>query len=778
MKAFDLTKLAALIQALALAVLLSACTDGGGDRASGVEPGPDEPGGPVEPPPPILPPDPPTGDIDAGELGPDDSLTASIDGLSFNSPPTVTFSVTANGNQAVSGITSSNIRLSLAKLIPNPGDSAGESWSSYILSKEDPICREQADIDTSYNACTTFTASTDPGAIPDTAKKVQDAAAIGTEEENQATTENSGTLVDNGNGSWSYTYNTDMGDPAGLDEVHRSCIQFSFASAVDNACIDFIPSGVADPAIGDRDTSLDDTFYDNYSSRQIATEETCNTCHDKLALHGGGRTQIDYCVTCHNPDTTDANTANSVDMKVLVHKLHNGRNLPSVADDGGSYKIFGYRNGEHDYSNLSYPQEVINCSRCHAGQEDIDFANAQGLPLPEAEITRDGHNWVSNPTLTACISCHENLVTDNLKLDGTTPSTDHTSYTDETNCAGCHRDRGPDEPGRLQADQAHRDLTMEASRGLALAIEAVSNTGPGENPVVEITLSRDGTPINIFSFGGKLQLGVAWDAATDLDNEGISGFDALNIEFTIGLGNSINLGNNRFEVTSPDPVLADQDTVAIMLFGHEDEGRCGSVLGQTPEDCRPIESQIAFAPSTASTATERRKVVDIAKCDNCHNRLAMTDSGHAGFHATPAEKPRLCASCHGPGLGFDEIADFRVLVHGVHASNFRETPYKHYDGDTLQYPGDLSDCQSCHLEGTYTLPTPVQSPPLKGGSTYTSVQAATCSSCHDSAVAKAHMESAGGASFDTDFDTANMAESCDICHASGKDADVDKVHNK
>jgi OmcA/MtrC family decaheme c-type cytochrome len=218
-----------------------------------------------------------------------------------------------------------------------------------------------------------------------------------------------------------------------------------------------------------------------------------------------------------------------------------------------------------------------------------------------------------------------------------------------------------------------------------------------------------------------------------------------------------------------------------MLFGQENlgSGNCGSFSGHDAEDCAAIASVIAFYPSSALSATPKREVVAIEKCDSCHNRLAMTDLGHATYHAAPAENPRMCSGCHGPGLGFDASADFRVLIHGVHAAGIREVPYKDFDEQRLQYPGELSNCQACHLPGTETLPTPVVSPPLKGGTTYTTALAATCAACHDSSVAKAHMRSAGGAVFDgSELEASSAIESCNTCHRNGGVADVETVHNR
>ena len=91
---------------------------------------------------------------------------------------------------------------------------------------------------------------------------------------------------------------------------------------------------------------------------------TRNNCHTRLSLHGDIRRDVKLCILCHNPDTTDANSGNNLDMRVMVHKIHMGgtSQLP--------YQIYGYRDTLHDYSEVVYPQDIRNCTSCHDQGED------------------------------------------------------------------------------------------------------------------------------------------------------------------------------------------------------------------------------------------------------------------------------------------------------------------------------------------------------------------------------------------------------------------------
>ena len=73
-------------------------------------------------------------------------------------------------------------------------------------------------------------------------------------------------------------------------------------------------------------------------------------------------------MTCHNPGTTDANSGETVDFKVFIHKIHRGELLPAV-QAGGEYAIWGNANSKNDYSTVVFPQDIRNCAKCHTSAD-------------------------------------------------------------------------------------------------------------------------------------------------------------------------------------------------------------------------------------------------------------------------------------------------------------------------------------------------------------------------------------------------------------------------
>jgi OmcA/MtrC family decaheme c-type cytochrome len=149
----------------------------------------------------------------------------------------------------------------------------------------------------------------------------------------QASTDSGGTTEDLAMGHIRYTFGTQLPAdyPQGVTTTvgiyaSRDLSETPLAATqYDNIEYDFVPDG---SAVVDRWEEI--------------LNSTCNSCHNQLALHGGSRRDVKLCVLCHNPETWDPDTGNTVNMKVMIHKIHFGPNLPSV-QAGTPYQIIGYR---------------------------------------------------------------------------------------------------------------------------------------------------------------------------------------------------------------------------------------------------------------------------------------------------------------------------------------------------------------------------------------------------------------------------------------------------
>jgi OmcA/MtrC family decaheme c-type cytochrome len=251
---------------------------------------------------------------------------------------------------------------------------------------------------------------------------------------------------------------------------------------------------------------------------------------------------------------------------------------------------------------------------------------------------------------------------------------------------------------------------------------------------------------------------------------------------------------------------------------------------------RSAAADFTFAPVDASTAmltaSPRRPVVDIRKCQACHDGQQHGDtvvprlSLHGGNRN---ENLAVCVVCHNPNqtdvpyrylptdpavdprvAGPETPIDFKTMVHSIHAGEFREKPFvvigfrsSVNDFSHVKFPGELRDCLKCHVEvngkGTFELPLAksVLGTTVNTRSTYRvtppalrtisvnptddvkiSPTAAVCSSCHDKAEVRTHMIRTGGASFSTKQSAigTTVIERCANCHGPGKDKDVRRAH--
>jgi len=464
------------------------------------------------------------------------------------------------------------------------------------------------------------------------------------------------------------------------------------------------------------------------------TNAACNNCHNTLSAHGGSRQDIKLCVTCHQPQTTDPDTGNTVDFKVMIHKIHRGEDLPSV-QAGTPYVIIGNSQSVHDFSNVVFPQDIRNCVRCHT---------------PEAT---QSNVWYTFPSRAACASCHDNI-------DWVTGA-NHPGgpQADDSQCASCHVPQGGREFDASIIGAHTVPAKSTQLKGLNAEIVSVSNAAPGQHPTVTFRITEnDGTPVPPSAFttdSGGSNLNILMGGPTT--DYAINPFrEPANLATSSG-------GASAYTFTEAIPA----DATGTWAFSIE--ARRDVAVEFPPPDDDTIR-EAAFNPVhyenlAGGTADPRRMVVDIANCNTCHDQLA--------FHGGQRLNPQECVMCHNPNFtSGDEPSqslDFKKLIHKIHRGEDLTQPY--LDFNDVRFPGDLRDCLTCHVEGTQqvleNLPAgrlPTQTP----NDFYTPQQptAAACLGCHDSQSAAAHAF----------VMTAPFGEACASCHGPDAEFSVDKVH--
>lgn len=623
------------------------------------------------------------------------------------------------------------------------------------------------------------------------------------------TTESNGTLVDHGDGSYTYTFNTDI---AAVSDVpyqptltHRVAGQIgsgSIALAPMNLVFDFVPDG--GPVT---------------TTRLITSETNCNQCHNPLVVHGR-RFRIDYCVTCHNPDLAQGEG----DMPFMTHRIHISGKF-DVLDDA------------IDYAEVTYPQDVRNCLKCHSGLPDSD-------------------NWMDTPTLAACSGCHEANTFPGGPIDFATGA-GHAGgpQTNNSGCAVCHPSASIEAAHVTENPTPNNPNVPTGAVNFAYEITEVT-VNEANQPEIDFRITADGAPLDLTTFPPVgFTSNVAFLVAYALPQDGIEApADYNNLGRPAAQPASVSLAN-----------LADGSQGALTCAG----GLCTATLTSAPfpdgATMRAVGLQGYFTqtagtngiaantprhtPSVVRAVTDdetRRVVVDNAKCANCHEWLEL----HGGNRVLNIE---ICTLCHQPNLsssgrgaaaanvnaenqalltanGFDpanpltfpeDTNNLKDMVHGIHASSFRNFDYEfvrdraasgvfYYNWAEVTFPGEVGICTTCHLDDTWDLPlnsnvldTTVRTTGAADGidadtaavaaaratvpnptDWVNTPTASACYYCHDSDLAVAHMRQNGGAisiadPAANDFvqrGNVDTVESCAICHGPGKQADVKAVH--
>ena len=844
--------------------------------------------------------------------------TVTVGAVTIQSPPVVTFAMsdgpTTNNpiigfnytnKPASTNLTSlANMRFSLAKLVPGK-DGNVSKWVNYIV-------------------------TTAPTLNADGSVKVSPVPTT-------PTTDQHGTLVDNKNGTYTYTFGRDITaikalvDEAALTApkvaadlgdltfeptlTHRLTIQISgsargtgtntadgsssgvtavsMANPV-NVIYDFIPATGKAVAVSD-------------FQHEIVSKTVCNECHEKLTVHGS-RNDTQYCVVCHNdqlkfgkinvastngkfPALTEVATKNAVtgitsykytttmsvadgevlgDFPVMVHKIHSGGDLVKE-----NYNLANVVLDEKGFSILGSGQKM--CAKCH---DNTKAAQAD--------------NWHTKPSQLACGSCHDGI---NWKTGGGSTLADKAVFAaanksifsnveferpvlatsghepglvlDNASCSICHTSVSIKVSHQTENITKHNPTVKLGLVTFTYDIKSAEMAAaPSTDVIVKFQINADGTPISSLApegFTGSPSFLLAYARTQD----GIAPADYNNLGRTLAQPISVRLSTLGNKITGPvngvftatlsgtegtDVFYADATMRAVGLQGYYSQTKApadGTVGNAIPRHAISVVKEV-------TGDTVRRKVVDSAKCSNCHEWY----EAHGGNRVYEVQ---VCVMCHTPGMttsgrgitdkkfkeyifdasqkkmlkewGFDPATllagtnlalnmpvttnNFKDMIHGVHAGRESANPFRDarngsgtsitlLDFKRLDFPGKISNCETCHIAGTYTsvpsgalastyesidatyaaalaadpstATTVMAADSLKTASAtdkVTSPYAASCIGCHNSPNALLHLKDFRSVSVQevrSEFNKKAGTESCGTCHGVGKPNDITVVH--
>jgi OmcA/MtrC family decaheme c-type cytochrome len=595
-------------------------------------------------------------------------------------------------------------------------------------------------------------------------------------------------------GQYQYTFTAKA--PSGFDPTvtttvavdgNRDLTAFNLGTNYAGATFNFVPNGSVVTV-----------------TRDVIRTQSCNTCHDSLAFHGGYAQGMPMCVLCHQPQNQDPVTGNSLDAKVFFHSLHMGSSLPTVVGTkttpGVPYQVAGYMGFISDFSNVVDPAMAQRCEVCHT-QTSTSLKTTGG-----AQATA----FLTKPSRAACGGCHNDI--DFATGFSTGPEVNHPGgpQADDTQCMNCHIPQGemPFDASIMGAHVVPTDTAATYPQnpdtllaGINLAITSVTNTNAGQTPIVNYTLQDDkGNNIAV-----SKTTTLSFTMAGPTTDYGYTNFGSGTtatpgyVTESVTAPTCSSSGACSYTFTHPVPAAATgtysiggetRTTVTVLA---------GTTAAQTVE-LGALNPVVNFSVDGSAVAP-RRTVVAEANCNNCHVALSL----HGGLR----NNVEYCVLCHNPSntdastratavVAADKALppqgiNFNLLVHRIHDGvnaaadgTGPKNPYivvgymgSHNDFSGTLFPAmngagdatDLQNCSMCHVNGTEQNDLPLmgnlnQVTDPQGWINPVSPISSACSGCHVSKPEAAHFLA----------NTDSLGESCTVCHAAGAQFAVDAVH--
>ncbi|HLH01065.1 MAG TPA: OmcA/MtrC family decaheme c-type cytochrome [Bryobacteraceae bacterium] len=574
----------------------------------------------------------------------------------------------------------------------------------------------------------------------------------------QAAADSGGSFTANADGDYTYTFKTKA--PAGFDQTathtigvygNRNLTAFQLGTNYASAEFNFVPNG--SPVTVTRD---------------VVRDAACNNCHENLAHHGGSRVGVAMCVLCHQPQTNDPTTGNTVNFPKMIHEIHMGAAAPN-AKAGNPYTI-----GTSDWADVTFPgssssNDPRNCVKCHDQNSGAAQANA-----------------FLTPNRAACGGCHDNV------NFATGQNHVNLPQLDDNQCANCHIPQG-ELPFDASIMGAHTVPTEYSGLpGLVIKILKVNNGTAGKAPAVTFTLTDSGgNPIAANSLAtspNRLAVVLAGSTADYGAAMGYPGYvteDAT--KATCGTDGTCVY---QFQYSIPASATG---TYSIGMEGRRGFTINAGTTAAVTTEYGAVNQVVSFSVD-GSSVVPRRKVVDISKCNGCHQSLSV--------HGENRNQIEMCVLCHNPTdtdastraqstnpalkNGAPQAINFPILIHSIHDGSGLAAAGRPYvvvgfggstnDFSDVTFPamdpkgntGNVQACTMCHVNGSEAnLPIGLNNVTTpQGYENPTPPVTAACMTCHATKPEFSHAAA----------NTTTFGESCTACHASGAAFDVDQVH--
>jgi len=640
-----------------------------------------------------------------------------------------------------------------------------------------------------------------------------------------------GEITDLGDGSYLFKFDTELPEGYDADATYTlglaarrdlrestGCVPgYDLGRTGDNVIYNFVPSGSGDPM-----------------PRDIVSTESCNRCHNPIAMHGDNYREVQMCTQCHNPAALGAegDGLESYEFSAMIHRVHSN-NEPNLT--------------------VHYPAELNDCQVCHtpggptadrplaASPNPITNCGA-GFGMTTLEWSADGNVQVRvnapNGPLMAMGGPEGSATTGEWVADGTTfylldsvsgetlqsqtvnltafgcvdnAPYDYAAYVDAPGalhsnwmtrpsrvaCGSCHvgidwvtgegHRGGPADTDQYcsfchQADSGNEfdrsvkgahtvDLASRAVAGVIVDIKEVTNTGPGQYPTVVFSLNDKNGPLDP----------ARLNTFTLTLNGPNDDFD-VNIREN-ALGKFTQVGTDWSYTFSSAIPMDGEGSYSVGYEGRVLYDLDGDGSFETRDAAENLLTPVAV---TDAAPVARRMVVDDAKCEACHSNLTL--------HGNNRKNASMyCQTCHMPSATDEEVRlegepesiHFKYMIHKIHrGAELENLPYIVYgfrssvhDYSNVHFPGDLRDCVSCHAgdpeDRNYVATYTL---PLPDGVLPTHAPSAYLPDMGPETATCLSCHDGLSAAAHASANTGALGESCSTCHGVGRTYSVDKVH--